>query len=380
VEIEESALDFLLDRGFTTDLGARPLKRSLERYLLAPLARTIVEKRVPEGDQFLFVRTDGDALAVEFVDPDAPAAAPVALPAATRAADLRAIAWDPHGTEAEMAGLREGVERFAARLDSAGWQDTKARWLAMSGMEGFWQRSDRFEVLGRAEYMDRIESGLRSARSLLARLDSESGRARQVWPRNMVARLAQQMLLLEAAADEALSTGPRDAFVYVQAGPDGPDPAGERDFAGRVAAMYESWARQRGMRIAVLKPPSRHDSDTVWLAVSGFSSYVVLAPEDGLHVLEWGSNAEGGVKRASVRVRVLPQPPVPARDGEAELTRQAAEALTAAPSPPPTIVRRYRGTPAPLVRDSVRGWRTGRLERVFAGDFDLVPAGETDGA
>jgi ATP-dependent Clp protease ATP-binding subunit ClpC len=43
-------------------------------------------------------------------------------------------------------------------------------------------------------------------------------------------------------------------------------------------------------------------------------------------------------------------------------------------------VRRYRGTPSPLVRDSVRGWRTGRLERVFAGDFDLVPAGETEGS
>jgi ATP-dependent Clp protease ATP-binding subunit ClpC len=27
--------------------------------------------------------------------------------------------------------------------------------------------------------------------------------------------------------------------------------------------------------------------------------------------------------------------------------------------------------PAPLVRDSVRGYRTGRLDRVLAGDFDL---------
>jgi hypothetical protein len=26
---------------------------------------------------------------------------------------------------------------------------------------------------------------------------------------------------------------------------------------------------------------------------------------------------------------------------------------------------------APLVRDSVRGYRTGRLDRVLAGDFDL---------
>jgi ATP-dependent Clp protease ATP-binding subunit ClpC len=34
-------------------------------------------------------------------------------------------------------------------------------------------------------------------------------------------------------------------------------------------------------------------------------------------------------------------------------------------------VRRYREHPAPLVRDAVRGWRTGRAERVFGGDFDL---------
>ena len=381
VEIEEGAIDFLLDRGFTTDLGARPLKRSLERYLLAPLARTIVERRVPEGDQFLFVRTDGNALVVEFVDPDAPAATSPVAPAATgRGPGLRAIAWDAHGNGAEMDELRVALERFGQRIDGGEWRDAKAAWLAMPASEGFWQRSDRFEVLGRAEYMDRIEAGTRSARSLLARLDGDGASQRRVWPRNMVARLAQQLMLLEAAADEAMTTGPRDAFVYIQAGPDSLARADEQDFARRIAAMYESWARQRGMRIAVLKPTARYTADTVWLAVSGFSSWVTLVPEDGLHVLEWGSSAEGGIKRVSMRVRVLAQPLVPARDGEPELTRQAAEMLAAAPSPTSTIVRRYRGTPSPLVRDSVRGWRTGRLDRVFAGDFDLVPAGEHDGA
>jgi ATP-dependent Clp protease ATP-binding subunit ClpC len=34
-------------------------------------------------------------------------------------------------------------------------------------------------------------------------------------------------------------------------------------------------------------------------------------------------------------------------------------------------VRRYRSEPSPLVRDTERGWRTGRLEEVLAGDFDL---------
>jgi len=36
------------------------------------------------------------------------------------------------------------------------------------------------------------------------------------------------------------------------------------------------------------------------------------------------------------------------------------------------IVRRYREHPSPLVRDGVRHWRTGKIERVFGGDFDLM--------
>jgi hypothetical protein len=50
--------------------------------------------------------------------------------------------------------------------------------------------------------------------------------------------------------------------------------------------------------------------------------------------------------------------------------RLRASATTPAPSSD-SVVRRYREDPAPLVRDSVRGYRTGRLDRVLAGDFDL---------
>ena len=74
VEVDDSAYAFLIDKGFSPELGARPLKRALERYLLAPLAAAIVEQSVPEGDQFLFVSAvDGDRIEVTFVDPDAEA-------------------------------------------------------------------------------------------------------------------------------------------------------------------------------------------------------------------------------------------------------------------------------------------------------------------
>src|SRR5207342_1664138 len=74
VEWEASALEFLLEKGFSPEMGARPLKRAIDQYLVVPLAAIIVEKRFPEGDQFLFVRSDGEGIQVEFVDPDADSA------------------------------------------------------------------------------------------------------------------------------------------------------------------------------------------------------------------------------------------------------------------------------------------------------------------
>ena len=70
-----------------------------------------------------------------------------------------------------------------------------------------------------------------------------------------------------------------------------------------------------------------------------------------------------------MHVQVVARPLEPA-DGAAELRAQATAALSGTPVST-TVVRRYREQPSPLVRDSVRNWRTGRVDRVLAGDFDL---------
>lgn len=36
------------------------------------------------------------------------------------------------------------------------------------------------------------------------------------------------------------------------------------------------------------------------------------------------------------------------------------------------IVRRYRREPDMLVRDAFRDWRSGKLDAVLGGDFDLI--------
>ena len=72
VEVEESAIDFLLEVGFSAEMGARPLRRAIEQHLLAPMALTIAARKFPQGDQFLFLQSDGSRIVAEFVDPDGP--------------------------------------------------------------------------------------------------------------------------------------------------------------------------------------------------------------------------------------------------------------------------------------------------------------------
>jgi ATP-dependent Clp protease ATP-binding subunit ClpC len=90
----------------------------------------------------------------------------------------------------------------------------------------------------------------------------------------------------------------------------------------------------------------------------------VLATEAGLHVLEsesQGARAGGVVSRVVARVRVA--------SAAAELSDEPARAF---------VVRRYRFEPSPLVRDARRGWRSGRVREVMAGNFDLFSEALTE--
>ena len=60
VEVDESAYAFLIEKGFSAELGARPLRRAIEQHLLVPLAQAIVEQTVPEGDQETESKESGD--------------------------------------------------------------------------------------------------------------------------------------------------------------------------------------------------------------------------------------------------------------------------------------------------------------------------------
>ncbi|MGO4781443.1 hypothetical protein AB4084_38750, partial [Lysobacter sp. 2RAB21] len=84
-----------------------------------------------------------------------------------------------------------------------------------------------------------------------------------------------------------------------------------------------------------------------WLAVSGFGAYDLLRGESGLHVFE--ELDDGVTRRVSLSVQVAPDLP-----GRARVAQAASDGDKRS-------CRRYRQSPSPLVRDGVRGWRSGRL-------------------
>jgi ATP-dependent Clp protease ATP-binding subunit ClpC len=186
-----------------------------------------------------------------------------------------------------------------------------------------------------------------------------------------VQRLAQQLYLVGEAIDGIAAGQPRDAFVRIVAAHDpGVDVDNADEFARRLAAMYVAWAEQRGMRLERLEATT--SPLTMTLAVAGFAAYRILAGEHGQHVLELPTQSHArAFGRLRAIVLVAPQPDEPP-SSRSPLRAQAARVFDGIDAHRLDAVRRYRDEPSPLVRDLARGWRTGRLDLVLAGDFDVI--------
>ncbi len=354
VEWDEAAIDFLIEQGFSAELGARPLKRAVERFLLTRVATAIVERQFPEGDQFLFITArDGTGLDVAFVDPDAgePEPPPDDVPAQPADLTVAGVALEPQGTEAEAVYLRDVLTSLVDRVRS--WDEPKQDALAATREPAFWQSEERHQVLSLIEYLDRLGAATATAERLAGRLSS----ARDAHSRELLQLLATRLHVLGAALDGLDAREASDATVTVRPGK-ADDADACRRFVEDVATMYVGWADGRGMRVR-----RNGDDGVVVLEVAGLGAYTLLKPEIGLHVLELPLEESRSFDRVTVLVDVEPV------------------GLAADERPPdrpePAIVRRYRREPSPLVRDA-SGVRTGRIDRVLAGDFDLLAEAPSD--
>ena len=367
VEWEASAQDFLIDKGFSPEMGARPLKRAIEQYVMAPLAATIVEKRFPEGDQFVFIRSDGRAIQAEFVDPEGerPASADVTgtLPG------LPGMILAPEGTAAEMLVLAGEHDGIAQSLLSAEWEDVKHALTQEMMAADFWTQPGRHVTLARLALMDRVKAAMSTADALRARLAKGAERSGKS-SRELVGRLALQLHLLKEGIQDVHETAPIEVALVVEPALERPgDRETTRAWCGQVRDMYRAWATNRHMQLTEMA--SAGSGEVPLMTISGFGAYRLLVKEAGLHVLEADDGKGRSRATARVRLAVAPLGDLP----EDKLRRALIDALEQGVRPH-AVVRRYRSDPSPLVRNMNGSWRSGRLDAVLAGDFDLIAARE----
>jgi len=372
MEWEESAVDFLLDKGFTQDLGARPLKRAIERFLLAPLALTIVQHDFPAGDQFLFIRAGDHELKVEFIDPDAGVAQAVGVPSLAGHGGphgrLTQLVADPQGQLQQLALLQMEYQSMQLIIGDNDWVAEKSMALKQTYTASFWENPNRYRVLSRIENMDRMESALRSAGSLLERLIHLKEQRKDHLPLSVVQRLAQSLWLLRLAQDDFFNDSPQDVLLQVEAGMDG-EPKTMRQWFEKITAMYMNWAKNRQMRWRVVNNQETPHTLSQTMHVSGFGVVTLLQPEQGKHIWEQPKSPKQ-FSRHPVTVRVLPLRYDKPIEGDSLYDTFASR--LAGINSEPVIVRRYRQQPAPLVRNSIHPWRSGRLDKVLQGEFDVM--------
>jgi ATP-dependent Clp protease ATP-binding subunit ClpC len=181
----------------------------------------------------------------------------------------------------------------------------------------------------------------------------------------LVGLVATRVYVLDRALAGIESGAPREVFLSIR-----PSGQGEHEgsFTSTLTEMYVGWADRCGMQVEVLDASNGERL----LAVAGLGCGEILRQESGLHVLEHVDEERDGspiVEREHVVVIVAGRSRGPETNGRSA----AKEARTALASmgTPSLVVRRYRAGKSPLVRDGVRGYRTGRLESVLAGEFDL---------
>ncbi|MFA5411528.1 MAG: ATP-dependent Clp protease ATP-binding subunit [Candidatus Omnitrophota bacterium] len=62
LEVAQEAKDFLIEKGFDPVFGARPLKRTIQRFLEDPLASEIISKKFKEGSQVKVLRRNEELI------------------------------------------------------------------------------------------------------------------------------------------------------------------------------------------------------------------------------------------------------------------------------------------------------------------------------
>jgi ATP-dependent Clp protease ATP-binding subunit ClpC len=308
VEIDPAVIALLVREGYSPHFGARPLKRTVERLLLLPLARAISNGSLRGRTVLRLAERDGRVEAVVTVPPGAK---PKAEP---EREELKSPLRD------RMGGLRELHARVSDSIQPLA--DRKSELIVLTQHPDFARNAEtRSATLGEIHNLDQLlhlHQGVGKALTgLQERFDrgaiakNEEGAVGDKLDQ-LAAEVAQ--LVFVSRCQDARELG--DALVAISL----VDRVGaSQESAVTFAKMYQALAVRRRMTAEVLGEFYDEKQDRVYLLIGGLGAYALLRNESGLHQIDRRfkeRTARGGKEviredRELLRVEVYPAGTLP---------------------------------------------------------------------
>jgi ATP-dependent Clp protease ATP-binding subunit ClpA len=341
IEIDEDVVDSLAARGFDERYGARPLQREIERAVIRPLARVIVERN-PRAGALIRFRLDGGEITAELTTVRSPEAPPATARGSGRSVDGSLVR-----SATAAAELAELVEAEQASAVVTSLRADVSVLVTLTHEPSFWDDPERaratlarlYELqatLGRLDTLQERADGLAEMGRQM-RLHRDRRRVPEL--RQAIAEIEDLLTACRLELAAAISGPSADAIVVVT-----PVSAEAEDWAAALLAMYAAWAERTGRQAAPLRGR---------LGISVSASFELLAGEGGLHRRELPDRS---VELA--RVTVVRRDD----DGEGD---------AAGPDDSGVVVRIYADGRRRGVRDPRSGVRVGNVDAVLrAGEID----------
>jgi ATP-dependent Clp protease ATP-binding subunit ClpA len=274
VELDDAVVEHVASSGFHPRYGARPLQRAIERLVLEPLARLLVERK-PEQGGFVRVHLTDGSVAVDFER--------VKEPPSTARHQRRAVEEEATFARSERLAM-DFAQRLATHEASVLAEDVRA---IVSGLidstheRSFWDdaaraRSTLQRIYQLEHLLDRLEAlHVRAAGliELARRLRETQNRARLGEIRSACDEMEDVLVVLRLEL-AAAATGSQGGDAVLRVIPVGNTAAA---WAERLLAMYVAWAERTA------REATRSSDDPLALTISGPATLDLLKGEAGLH-------------------------------------------------------------------------------------------------
>ena len=276
VEVDPSIVSLLVREGYSPHFGARPLKRTVERLLLLPLARKISSGAL-RGRTILHLTQNAGRIEVAITG--FPAQKP------PKVAEEQPV---EQSLEEESAALLRHFAELEPRVRPLA--DRKSELLLRTQEPGFYQdlarRSATFDEAHKLDQFLALRDGLGKAiQGLHDRLQRRAPtRIEEPALRERLDQLRAELEQLRFIAGSKDARDLGDVLLCLSL----VEQVGAKVGAvEKLAGMYQALAQRRRMAPEVLGEFFDGKQDRAWLLISGLGAYALLKHESGLHQLDY---------------------------------------------------------------------------------------------